>query len=94
MSTTGRPSPFRIVGGRAGTVFYEGGKRVGELGWEMLIGDVEMVIYASQCRWNSPETRPMTRAEIVDLVRLLASALPGRIEVAFGSSSQIIDPDD
>lgn len=92
MPVTAKPSPFRVVGGRAGIIVYEVGDDVAELSWEMLAGDVEMVIHASECRWTAPSVRAMDAGEVVALVRQLASALPGRIEVAFEGTSQIVDP--
>jgi len=93
MPVTGKPSPFRISGGRAGTIVYEQGDEVAELSWEMLVGNVEMVIHAAACQWTAPALRPMGADEVIALARRLASALPGRIEVALDGGSQIVDPE-
>lgn len=93
MPVTGKPSPFKIVGGRSGTIVYEAGDAVAELSWEMLAGDLEMVIYASECRWTAPSVRAMSADEVIALVRQLATALPGRIEIAFNSTSQVVEPE-
>jgi len=93
MAVTGKPSPFRIVGGRAGTIVYEAVDAVAELSWEMLTGDLEMAIHAPECRWTAPSVRAMHPDEVIALVRQLATALPGRIEVVFDGASQIVEPE-
>src|SRR5688572_23263041 len=89
MPVTAKPSPFRIMGGRTGTISYRVSDTAAELSWEMLAGDIEMVIYASECRWTAPSVRAMSADEVIAIVRQLATALPGRIEVAFDGTSQV-----
>ena len=91
---TGRPSPFEIVGGRAGMVHYREGGRLAKLEYEMGGGDVQMIVFASGCRWYAPDARDMKRSEIVELVQRLADALPGRVVVHSVGGDDVIDPRD
>ena len=83
-------SPFRLKGGRGGTVYYRKAGSRAELSWEMLGGDTDMHVAGDLCRWTSPSPRAMTWLEVLDLSRALASDMHIKIEVTHGDNREIV----
>jgi hypothetical protein len=83
---------FNLTGGRAGVITFREGAATGELEWEMLVREIDMVIYGERCAWTSPERRPMARADVTRLTQELANEMRIKIDVAFSDSSEIVSP--
>ena len=79
---------FQSKGGRAGLFRYTDGNKRGELEWEMLVGDFDLVIYGESCRWTEPESRHMTREEVRNVVRELVAETKLRVDLAFSDGSE------
>jgi hypothetical protein len=93
MVWAGKDRRFSIDGGRAGWLtFVDGGQRA-RLEWEMLVGEVAMVIYGERSFWKAPDERAMTRDELRTLITQLASALGAPVELAFTDGSEVIRQD-
>jgi len=54
---------FSFQGGRGGVISGKIGGRTGYMEWEMLVGDVNFVIYKSSGYWPGKEKIQMTDAE-------------------------------
>jgi len=73
---------FKLEGGRAGIIRVREGEMMGELDWEMLTGQFDMVIYARSCRWTTPKAQPMTTDEVLRLAEEVAKDMGIKIDVA------------
>jgi hypothetical protein len=83
-------SPFRLKGGRGGTVYYRKAGFRAELAWEMLLGDTDMTVIGDLSRWTAPRPRAMTWSEVLDLSRALAADMHINIEVTHGDNREVI----
>jgi len=50
-------------GGRGGTLYYECNNKKTELEWEMLLGNVDFVIYDDNIKWKHPDNEAFTAKE-------------------------------
>lgn len=79
-----------IQGGRSGFIRFEDGERRASLEWETLVGEVQVVVYASGCKWTLPTEMPMARADIEAVVQECAN-LRGVIAcVSFPNGSETV----
>jgi hypothetical protein len=92
MVRAGSDQRFSIDGGRAGWVNFVDEGRHAQLEWEMLVGEIAMVVYGERCFWRAPQARAMTRDEVRQVVGQLATALPAPVEIAFGDGNEIVRP--
>jgi len=83
-------SKFRIEGGRAGVITIHDGDGVATLAWEMLVGDLDMVVYGHLCRWSRPEKRPVQRHELQRLVAELATEMRIDVQLDLEGSSTVL----
>lgn len=83
---------FIREGGRAGVIKYASGGITGELSWEMLVGEFDLVIYGTSCRWLTPEARAMTKPEVLALAQQVADEWNVRIDVDLGDGSADVGP--
>jgi len=81
-----------IHGGRGGTITFTDGGTVGELEWEMLMGDTAMVIYAQRSHWARPASRPMTDDEVSRIAREVARTIRAAVEIQFAQSTRTVYP--
>jgi hypothetical protein len=82
-------SKFRLQGGRAGIVTAREGSRVAELQWEMLLGELDMVVYGDQSTWMKPERHSISADDLRRLVGELASDMRINIELDLAGASQV-----
>ena len=87
-----RRRKFRKDGGRTGVIRYACGDRRGELEWEMLVADFDLVINGDRCRWTAPEEASMTRQEVRALAQELATEMNVRVDLAFSDGSEDVSP--
>jgi hypothetical protein len=83
---------FKLDGGRAGFVKFREGDAQGSLAWEMLVGEIDMVIYPTSCWWLVPRETQMRPDEVRRLVQELADEMHINIDVAFPDGSEIVRP--
>lgn len=82
-------SKFRVCGGRAGKIVARDGNRVAELSWEMLTGELDMVVYGGESTWTKPECLPVPADDLQRLVGELARDLRINVELDLAGSSRI-----
>jgi hypothetical protein len=80
---------FRLRGGRAGTVTARDGSRIAELEWEMLHGELDMVVYGDRSTWTKPERHRIPADDLRRLVGELAQDMHINIELQFADGSQV-----
>jgi hypothetical protein len=83
---------FKREGGRAGVIKYVSGDQAGELEWEMLVGPFDLVIYGASCRWLRPESRALTKTEVLALAQEISDEWSVRIDAAFSDGSEDVRP--
>ena len=83
---------FKLKGGRAGSITFVEGGASGRLDWEMLVGDVAMVIYPESCRWLTPDNAPITPDDVCRLAQELAIEGKFAVEIALAEGSQVVWP--
>jgi hypothetical protein len=81
---------FVREGGRAGYFKYMDADRSGQLEWELLAGQHDLVIFGESCWWTSPDQRQMTKEEVRTLVRQLATAQALCIDLAFADERETV----
>jgi len=81
---------FKLEGGRAGFARFREGDAQGSLEWEMLAGDIDMVIYPGSCWWRLPLEARMQPDEVRRLAQELANEMRISIEVAFHDGAEIV----
>jgi hypothetical protein len=79
----------RVLRARLGPNFVDGDQHA-RLEWEMLVGEVAMVIFGDRCFWRAPEDRRMTRDEVRRVVVQLAAAMGAPVELAFADGKEVI----
>lgn len=84
---------FKLSGGRAGTIRFREGDAIGELEWEMLVGELDMAIYPRACRWIEPQPKPMTRDEVHRLAAEFAAEAKLKLEIVFDDGSERVPSD-
>jgi hypothetical protein len=87
-----RRRKFQLEGGRAGFVSFREGRARGQLEWEMLVGDVSMVIYSRSCWWLEPAEVRMHPDEVCRLSQELANEMRIAIELASPEGSEVVRP--
>ena len=84
---------YSIEGGRGGSITFEEGDRRGRLEWEMLVGELAMVIYAGWCRWVTPANQPMSSDEVRQHTAAFARESGLSLEIDFGvDGSEVVRP--
>ena len=83
-------SKFKREGGRGGLIRVRENGLSGCLDWEMLVGELDMVIYGSSCRWEVPVRQAMSRDEVLRLAKELAAEELIRIEVSFSTGPSVV----
>lgn len=84
---------YRIQGGRGGWISFDDDEREGFLEWEMLLGEVAMVIYAQGCRWVTPVQESMSSEDIRRHAAAFAKERSLTVEIAFADGrSEVVRP--
>jgi hypothetical protein len=83
---------FKLEGDRAGFARFREGDAQGSLEWEMLVGEIDMVIYPGSCWWMLPREARMQPDEVRRLAQELANEMRINIDVAFHDGSEILRP--
>lgn len=82
-------SKFHLQGGRAGVITADEDGNIAELSWEMLVGELDMVVYGESCRWARPERRAISAEDLQRLVGELATEMRIDVELDVGGSSTV-----
>jgi hypothetical protein len=82
-------SKFRLQGGRAGVVTAREGRRVAQLPWEMLTGELDMIVYGDQSTWTKPEHDLISAEDLRRLVGELAREMAINIELDLAGAAEI-----
>ena len=83
---------FHLQGGRAGVITAREGKRVAELHWEMLVGELDLVVYGAEASWTEPGRLERQAIDAADLRRLaaeLAREMGINVQLDLGGSYQV-----
>ena len=90
-STLNSERTYEVQGGRGGWISFDDGNREGFLSWEMLLGEVAMVIYEQGSRWVTPVAEPMTPEEVRRHAVAFAKERRLTVEVQFtGRESEVL----
>jgi hypothetical protein len=87
---------FQLQGGRAGFARFRENGAEGELEWEMLAGEIDLVIVPGSCSWRAPRENRMRADEIRRLAQELATEKRMTIDIAFPEglmSCDLLQPD-
>ena len=90
MNILRRSLKFKFSGGRSGMIYVTEGDVLGQMEWELLTRDVDLVIDAGRCFWTAPTMTTMTRADVLRLAHEFANETHLRVEVAFSDGSEIV----
>lgn len=82
-------SKFRLRGGRAGVITARERGRVAELPWEMLTGELDVIVYGDQSAWTKPERASISAEDLCRLVGELAREMRINVELDLGGSAQV-----
>jgi hypothetical protein len=58
----------------------------------MLVGEIDMVVYAGSCWWQLPSEVQMRADEVRRLAQELANEMRIKIRIAFEDGSEIVRP--
>ena len=73
---------FKKEGGRAGSITFGEGEASGQLDWEMLSGDIPMVIYPASCVWLAPHEARLHPDDVRRLAQEFAIERNFAVEIA------------
>ena len=83
---------FTFAHGRSGFTTFSEGDASGRFEWEMLIGDVSMVIYANSCFWIKPSEVRIASDDIRRLVQEFSTESDLTVEIQFAEGCETVWP--